>query len=131
LDIEYSWRRIKRTGQYDSKILVEQGVNARELECAILDEKVTYNQIVGKKVLHIPFLGWLIKLIRSGIFSVLCILILFVMFLENKAKMRRKKQWNYFIWKSRSKIRSKLKRWNGVAYARANVKIVWKSKIYY
>mgnify|MGYP004542204687 CR=1 FL=1 len=54
-------------------------------------EKVTYNQIVGKKVLHIPFLGWLIKLIRSEIFSVLCILILFVMFLENKAKMRRKK----------------------------------------
>ena len=27
-------------------------------------EKVTYNQIVGKKVLHISFLGWLIKLIR-------------------------------------------------------------------
>ena len=38
-------------------------------------------------VLHISFLGWLIKLIRSGIFSVLCILILFVMFLENKAKI--------------------------------------------
>ena len=54
-------------------------------------EKVTDNQIVGKKVLHIPFLGWLIKLLRSGIFSVLCILILFVMLLENKAKMRRKK----------------------------------------
>ena len=55
-------------------------------------EKVTYNQIVGKKVLNIPFLGWLIKLIRSGLFSVLCILILFVMFLENKAKMRRRKR---------------------------------------
>ena len=54
-------------------------------------EKFNYNQIVGIKVLHISFLGWLIKLIRSGIFSVLCILILFVMFLENKAKMRRKK----------------------------------------
>ena len=26
----------------------------------------------------------------------------------------RKKKWNYFIWKPRSKIRSKLKRWNSL-----------------
>ena len=45
--------------------------------------------------------------------------------------MDEKKKWNYFIWKLRSKIRSKLKRWNGVAYTGANVKIVWKGKIYY
>ena len=30
---------IENAGQYDSKILVEQGVNARELECAILKYK--------------------------------------------------------------------------------------------
>ena len=38
---------IENEGQYDSKILVEQGVNARELECAILKEtnKIYINEI--------------------------------------------------------------------------------------
>ena len=39
---------IENAGQYDSKILVEQGVNARELECAILDEKEIKVSTVGE-----------------------------------------------------------------------------------
>lgn len=37
---------IENAGQYDSKILVEQGVNARELECAILDEKEILDKLI-------------------------------------------------------------------------------------
>lgn len=39
---------IENAGQYDSKILVEQGVNARELECAILDGKEIKVSTVGE-----------------------------------------------------------------------------------
>lgn len=54
-------------------------------------EKISESQIIGKKIVYIPLMGWTIKFIRSWIFSVISILVLFIMMLQNKAKMRRKK----------------------------------------
>ena len=39
---------IENAGQYDNKILIEQGVNAREVECAILEGKEVEASTVGE-----------------------------------------------------------------------------------
>lgn len=39
---------IEYAGQYDTKILVEQGINGKEVECAILDGKEVLASIVGE-----------------------------------------------------------------------------------
>ena len=39
---------IENAGKYDNKILVEQGVNAREVECAILEDKDVMASTVGE-----------------------------------------------------------------------------------
>lgn len=39
---------IQYAGQYDTKILVEQGIDAKEVECAILDEKEVIASTVGE-----------------------------------------------------------------------------------
>ena len=39
---------IENAGQYDSKILIEQGINAREVECAILDGTEVKASTVGE-----------------------------------------------------------------------------------
>lgn len=39
---------IENAGQYDNKILIEQGINAREVECAILDGTEVRASTVGK-----------------------------------------------------------------------------------
>ena len=39
---------IENAGQYDTKILVEQGINGKEVECAILDGKDVVASTVGE-----------------------------------------------------------------------------------
>ena len=41
---------IENAGKYDSKILVEQGINAREIECAILEDKEIIASTVGEVI---------------------------------------------------------------------------------
>ena len=46
--IEELKRAIENAGQYDRKILVEQGIDAKEVECAILDGKEIVASTVGE-----------------------------------------------------------------------------------
>ena len=46
--IEELKRAIENAGQYDCKILVEQGIDAKEVECAILDGKEIVASTVGE-----------------------------------------------------------------------------------
>lgn len=43
-------KAIEHAGEYDTKILVEQGINAKEVECAILDEKEVIASTVGEVI---------------------------------------------------------------------------------
>lgn len=46
--VEELKRAIENAGQYDCKILVEQGIDAKEVECAILDGKDIFASTVGE-----------------------------------------------------------------------------------
>ena len=39
---------IEHAGEYDNKILVEQGIDAREIECAVLEDKDIITSTVGE-----------------------------------------------------------------------------------
>ena len=47
-DVEELKSAIEYAGQYDCKILVEQGINGREIECAVLDGKEVKASTVGE-----------------------------------------------------------------------------------
>ena len=56
-------------------------------------EKIEYNQVIGKKIINIPFLGTIIKILQSWITGII-ILIYFILAyinITNKEKRRKKK----------------------------------------
>ena len=48
MNIDELKKAIENAGQYDTKILVEQGINGKEVECAILDENEIIASTVGE-----------------------------------------------------------------------------------
>ena len=65
-------------------------------------EKITFNQIIGKKVINIPFLGMILNILQSKIFSVFVLLFLIFVFWYNKythtkRKERERKKKNKYI----------------------------------
>ena len=46
---------IEHAGEYDNKILVEQGIDAREIECAVLEDKDIIASTVGEIMQNIIF----------------------------------------------------------------------------
>ena len=62
-------------------------------------EKITFNQIIGKEVVNIPFLGILLDILQSKVFSVLVLVFLIFVFWYNtythaKRKERERKKKN-------------------------------------
>lgn len=55
-------------------------------------EKITINQIVGKKVINIPFLGLVIELLQSKIASIYTLLFLIFIFWYNRYMHIKKKE---------------------------------------
>ena len=71
-------------------------------------EKITINQILGKKVVSIPFLGILLYLLQSKIFSVFVLLFLIFVFWYNKYTHTKRKERERKKKKSENNIRGKL-----------------------
>lgn len=55
-------------------------------------EKISYEQIIGKKIINIPLLGVFIKIFQSKIISLICTFVLILMFIINESKIKRKKR---------------------------------------
>lgn len=55
-------------------------------------EKIKINDIVGKKVINIPFLGKVIKILQSKIFSVFSIIFMIFVFFYNRHIYEKKNQ---------------------------------------
>lgn len=55
-------------------------------------ENISYEQIIGKKIINIPFLGVFIKIFQSKIISFVCTFILILMFIINDSKIKREKR---------------------------------------
>ena len=55
-------------------------------------EKITINQIVGKKIVNIPLLGLVLELLQSKIASVVALLFLIVVFSYNRYMYTKKKE---------------------------------------
>ena len=55
-------------------------------------EKTTINQIVGKEIVNIPFLGLVLEFLQSKIASVLSIIFLILIFLYNRYMYTKKKE---------------------------------------
>lgn len=55
-------------------------------------EKTTISQIVGKKIVNIPFLGLVLELLQSTIASVFALLILILIFWYNRYMYMKKKE---------------------------------------
>lgn len=55
-------------------------------------EKTTINQIVGKKVVNIPFLGLMLELLQSKIASVFSLIFLILIFWYNRYMYTKKKE---------------------------------------
>lgn len=55
-------------------------------------EKIKINDIVGKKVINIPFLGKVIKILQSKIFSVFSIIFMIFVFFYNRQIYEKKNQ---------------------------------------
>lgn len=68
-------------------------------------EKITINQIVGGKVMNIPFLGLVIEILQSKLTSIFIFLFLCFNFYYNKYMYTKKKQ--------RNRIKKKLERKKG------------------
>ena len=63
-------------------------------------EEMKFNQIIGKKVINIPFLGMILDILQSKIFSVFVLLFLIFVFWYNKyihtkRKERERKKKNF------------------------------------
>lgn len=71
-------------------------------------ETITINQILGKKVVSIPFLGILLYLLQSKIFSVFVLLFLIFVFWYNKYTHTKRKERERKKKKSENNIRGKL-----------------------
>lgn len=55
-------------------------------------ENISYEQIIGRKIISIPFLGVFIKIFQSKIISFVCTFILIFMFIINDSKIKREKR---------------------------------------
>ena len=71
-------------------------------------EKITFNQIIGKKVINIPFLGMILNILQSKIFSVFVLLFLIFVFWYNKYTHAKRKERERKKKKSENNIRGKL-----------------------
>lgn len=55
-------------------------------------EKITYNQIIGKKVAVVPFLGFVLSILQSKVITALLLVFLCLYFLRNKYLYEKKKE---------------------------------------
>ena len=55
-------------------------------------EEVTYNEIIGKKVVNIPYLGFLIVILQSKVTNIFILLFLILYLLQNKYMYTKKKE---------------------------------------
>lgn len=55
-------------------------------------EKITYNQIIGKKVAIVPFLGIVLSILQSKITTAFILIVLILYFLRNKYLYEKRKE---------------------------------------
>lgn len=73
--------------------LDEEGYATKSNKNYYLDiEKITSNQIIGKKVVNIPFWGLVLNLLQSKIFSFLVLIFLLLVFWYNRNVYTKKKE---------------------------------------